>query len=224
MSNNRYPLTATTRVKTGHSVNSLRRDGFLPATLYGNDVKNISLSVDAEAFKLVLKKAGGSHLVDLAVENSTYPVLIHVVDRHPVYNTITHIEFQAVNLKEKLTTHVPVVLVGESPAVAEGLGTLLTTLQEVEVETLPTTIPEQLEIDITNLAAVDDEVKAGDIKLPQGVLLITPPETMVAKISAPVVEVVEAPPVAEGEEEVGVVGEEAATEEPTQEAEKAEIE
>jgi len=225
MSNNRYPLTATQRAQTGHKVNALRREGLLPATIYGNEVKNLSLSVEAEAFKAVLKKAGGSHLVDLSVDTKVYPVLIHVVDRHPVDNTITHVEFYSVNLKEKLTTHVPVILTGESPAVSGGIGTLLTTLQEIEVETLPTSIPESVEVDISNLNEVDDEVKAGDITLPIGVTLLTSPETIVAKISALVVEVVEeaaTPSEAEGGEETAETSEAAVEEEPAETTKDAE--
>jgi large subunit ribosomal protein L25 len=90
--------------------------------------------------------------------------------------TVSHVEFFKVNLNEKLKTQIPVRIIGEAPAVKEGTGTLLTTLGEVEIEALPTNIPEGLDLDVSGLTAVNMELKVKDLGVPSGVSIVTDPE------------------------------------------------
>jgi large subunit ribosomal protein L25 len=139
----------------------------------------------------------------------------------------THVEFHQVNLKEKIHANVPIVITGESQAVKEKTGTLLQLLNEVEVEALPTDLPEHIEVDISNLAQVNDHVLVKDLSAPEKVTLLTEPDIMVVKIGellAPEPEPVVTP--AEGEGEAGEAaaqeeaGEEKGTEEKKEESEK----
>ncbi|PJE58421.1 MAG: 50S ribosomal protein L25, partial [Candidatus Portnoybacteria bacterium CG10_big_fil_rev_8_21_14_0_10_36_7] len=113
-------------------LNALRRDGFVPAILYGHDVKNAPLSVSAKEFEEVLKQAGESTLVDLTIEDKKpVKILIHDVTRDPVSSDPIHIDFYQVNMKEKIKTQIALVFVGESLAVKEMGGVLVKNAHEV---------------------------------------------------------------------------------------------
>jgi large subunit ribosomal protein L25 len=108
--------------------------------------------------------------------------LVKQIQLHPVTGTPLHIEFHEVNLKEKIKANVPVVLIGESPAIKEGMGTLLHLIDEIEVEALPTDLPEHIEIDITKLAAVNDQIMIKECMTNKDVTILTDPEIIVVKI------------------------------------------
>jgi large subunit ribosomal protein L25 len=218
--NIRYPLAAEARTVLGHKVNKLRKTGVVPATLYGRGMTPTTITIPLESFLSVYKKAGETHIVDLSVSGKTYPVLIHTVQQHPVSNIIQNVEFLTVNLTEKLKTYVPIQIVGESQAVKDGKGTVITTLQEIEVECLPTNIPESVDVDISSLTEVDQEIKVSQLSAATNVVILADPEQTVVKIGAIVVEA--APAVAEpaeGEEKPSASEEPAASPEPSEKTE-----
>lgn len=179
----RYNLSADSRTVVGKQVKSLRRDGKLPANVYGHNVKATAVTVDAKEFAGVLKQAGETGLIDLKIgEEKTRPVLIHDMLVDPVKGATLHVDFYQVNLKEKLTATVPLEYVGESPIVKTGEGILLELLQEVEVESLPTDIPSSIEVDISGLTEVDQGIRVSDLPLPEGVEMQTDGEELVCKI------------------------------------------
>ncbi len=180
----KHILSATKRTVTGRKVKQLRREGQLPATVYGKKVKSESLTVPADAFTNVYKDAGETGLVELTIGSDVKPVLIHTVQIDPVTSHILHVEFFQVDLKEKVKTRVPLVFTGESAAVANKVGALLTVLDELEIEALPTELPEGIEVDITSLAEVGQEFKVSDIAAPAGVTVLTDAGLTVVKVSA----------------------------------------
>ncbi len=186
--NDRYPLTATKRDAVGHRAKSVRKNGYIPATVYGKGIESMALSVEKVEFSNVFKKAGETHLVDLSIEGKSQPVLIHAVQRHPISQIVSHIEFLTVNLKEKLKMYVPIHVTGEAPAVSEKKGILMITLQEVEIETLPTNIPDSITVDVSSLTEVDQEIKLSELTIPNGVSLLGDGDLTVVKIGAIVVE------------------------------------
>ena len=175
-------LKAQKRTVTGRKVKKLRSEGLVPANIYGNKVKSQAVSVDAIEFIKTFKKAGETQIVELQLDNETRPVLIHNLQKDPLTGKPIHADFYQVNLKEKIKTNVPVELVGESPAVVQKIGLLLQTLNEVEVEALPTDLPEKLTIDVVSLKAVGDELKVSDIKVPQGVEIFDDKEIGIVKV------------------------------------------
>lgn len=192
-------LTAELRTHTGHRVKALRKQGFVPATVYGKKVATVSISVAEEAFIQTYAKTGETGLIELVIGTDRRPVLVHMVQRDPLTRRILNIEFHQVDLKEKVTAAIPLKFVGEAPAVQENKGTLLTLTDEVEVEALPTDLPDHLEVDITSLTDVDQEITAAAIKVPATVTLSTAPETALVRIAAPVKEEeAPAPAAAEG--------------------------
>ena len=134
-------------------------------------------------FEKVFKEAGETGLVDLQVDSQTIPVLIHNVQTDYLGNYL-HADFYKVNLSEKVKTMVPILIVGEPKAVVDKVGLLMNILSEVEVEALPEQLPEHIEVNVENLALVDEQITAVDIKAPEGVAILTDPNQVIVKIGA----------------------------------------
>lgn len=210
-------LTAQKRDVIGRKVKTLRREGILPANIYGKKIKSHAVSVPLKEFLHIYEKAGETGLVDLKVDSEVRPVLITNVQLHPMSDMPLHADFRQVDLKEKVTATVPIELIGESPAEKSGIGILVQQLSEVEVEALPTNLPEKLVIDVSKLENIDDAVTVAQIAVDrEKVALQVENEQIVAKIEPLAKEEVVAPPV----EEVAAEGEEGA-EAPAAEGEEA---
>lgn|SRR5579859_224047 len=193
-------LPAAPRTERGRHAELLRRQGRVPAVLYGHNVQPQALSVDARTLRRVWRSAGQSHLVDLTLDGGRpRKVLIRELQINPRTADLVHVDLFAVNLLEKLTVDVPLVPIGESPAVTvEKAGVLQQILTTLKVECLPSDIPAQLSVDISGLLAVDDGVHVSEVPLPQGVTLASgvSPDELVLKI-APVRVAAEEPEAAE---------------------------
>ncbi len=180
----KHLLSADGRKLVGRKVKQLRKQGMLPATVYGKNVKSTSITVKTKDFEKIYKAAGETGLIDLTLDKGVLPVLIHHIQVDPVTSELLHVEFHQVDLKEKVTANVPLVMKGESPAVAQKLGVVLFVLDEVEIEALPTELPEHIFVDISGLKEVNAELKISDLKMPTGVILHTDPSLTVVKIAA----------------------------------------
>lgn len=179
----KYQLQAKKRTILGRKVKNLRKKGILPANIYGNKIKSQPIELNLIDFKKTFRKAGETKIVHLSLEDQKiHPVLIHNVQIDHLTGNPLHVDFYEVNLKEKVKTKVPIHLVGTAPAVAQKIGLLIQTLNEVEIEALPTALPEKIELDITPLTALDQELKVSDLKLPQEVTLLTDPSLAVVKV------------------------------------------
>jgi large subunit ribosomal protein L25 len=167
-------LNARRRSETGRHVKALRREGAVPAVLYGHKVASQPLAIDAKELDRVWHHAGRTHLVDLHVEGqkAAPKALIKDLQTHPRSGRVLHVDFFAVNLREKITAEVPVIVVGESPAVQQKLGQIQQIVSTVRVESLPGDLPAQLTVDISILEEVDQGITLGEVVLPTGVVLV----------------------------------------------------
>ncbi len=181
-------LDAEPRTVSGRRVATLRRGGTIPAVLYGHRVEPSALQLSRRTFERLYQRAGRARLVQMQVagERSRRPVLIREVQVDPRSALILHVDFFQVDLAERLTVEVPVVLVGEAPAAKLNLGEVLQVLHAVQVMCLPTAIPGRLEVDVTGLAAVDDGIRLQELALPDGVELAAGLEAdeLIVKIAA----------------------------------------
>ena len=214
----KHVLKATKRTVFGKKLKALRREGILPGNVYGKDLESTAVQVNMQEFKDLYKEVGATGLVEIHIEgDKARPVLIHEVHMDHVNHVPLHADFYQVNLKEKVTTLVPVVLVGESKGVADKVGELLQIEKEIEVSALPTDLPEKFEVDVTELAELDQQITVADLKVPQGVEINDEPTSIIVKLAA----IVEEPePEAETPAEEGAEGE--ATEESPAEEKKEE--
>lgn len=186
----RKQLKAQKRDILGRKAKKLRKEGILPANIYGAKVKSQAVQVDQKEFEKILSKTGETEILDLQVdkEKAPRPVLIHNVQLDPVIDHPLHADFLQVDLKEKVSIEVPIEFIGEAPAVKERRGILLELLNEVEVEALPTDLPSEIKVDVSALSEVDQAITIKDLKLPKEIEIKAGAEEFVCKIEAPRVE------------------------------------
>jgi large subunit ribosomal protein L25 len=197
----RPTLAAEPRDVIGKKVANMRREGRLPAVVYGHGVSSENVSVDAHEFDLLRRQVGQNALIDLSVHGkSSRPVLIHDVQIHAVNRRPLHVDLFLVRMTEELTVDVPLVATGTSKAIEDEGGTLLHPIENVRVKALPDHLPQQIEYSIESLVDFDAVIKVADLAIPSDVTLLTDPEETVAKVQAPRVELEPEPVVAEGEE------------------------
>lgn len=184
-SDQKIELKAEKRTVFGKKLKKLRRDGLLPANIYGENFASQAVTIPAIDFYKTFKKAGETHIVYLTVkgENQALPVLIHNVQRHPVNHNILHFDLRKVDLQKKLETEVPIKLVGESDAIVQKKGVLQTISDSVVIEALPQHIPSAIEVDITVLKEVNDEVKVKDLKTSAEFAFKEDPEKTIVRIT-----------------------------------------
>jgi large subunit ribosomal protein L25 len=218
-------LKAQVRTTTGKGpARALRREGRIPAILYGQKTDSIMLSIDFKEFENIVKKANiGSVLLNLQIQNgktTTRPAMIKELQTNPVTGAFLHVDFYEIDMQRKITVSVPVVTRGKCAGVEEG-GLLQIVRRELELLCLPTAIPEAIEVDITDLT-IGDSVHVQEIALPGDVELTEETDFTVITVLAPKVEEepVEEEELEEGEEvdeEEGVEGEADAEETPSEE-------
>ncbi len=204
-------LAAASRSVTGKAVARLRREGRLPAVVYGHGTASEPVTLDAHDFELLRRRTGASTLVDLAVDDGkTRPVLISGVQIHPVHRRPLHVDLFAVRMTEELTVEVSLIGTGTAPA-AESGGTLVHPVSSVKVRALPGNLPESIHYDLAALDSYDATITVADLVAPEGVTIQADPADVIARVLAPRVEE-EVVPTAEGAEAEGEA-------EPTAEAE-----
>ena len=177
----KFKLKVEKREIVGKHLKKLRREGILPGNVYGPEFKSTMVQLPTEEFDKIFAEAGETSLVDLQLGEQTIPVLIHNVftdfRNHPL-----HADFYKVNLKEKVKAMIPLDFIGEPKAVVDQIGLLEKPASEIEVEALPTELPENIEVNVEGLAAIDEQITVADLKVPEGVEVLSDPSLVVAKI------------------------------------------
>ncbi len=205
-------LTAHKRDLLGKKVRFLRRKGITPVSLYGHGVESSALQIETPALKKALAQAGKTSLVHLKIDSAKRPhmTIVRGIQRDPVKGELLHVDFYQVRMDQKLKIEVPLVLTGKAPAVKEQGGILVQEMNSVEVECLPANMCHSIELDISNLVDLDQALHVKDLKVGEGIAIVSSPEKVVAKIARLRVEVVEAvaAPAAEAEAEAEEKGEE----------------
>lgn len=178
---------------------ALRREQVIPGVVYGHNIEPKSVQFEAPALQRVVRRAGTSHLISLAVQGEDAPrnVLLREVQRDPVTSRILHVDLYATVAGEKIRITVPLVRRGASPAEQLG-GMVMQTLEALEVECLPEDMPEFVEIDLSRLETLHSRLTVANLEIPAHVEVLTPMDTEVAGITlarmkAEVEEVVAAP-------------------------------
>lgn len=194
-------LAAQRREITGKDVARLRRQGILPAVLYGHGEASEAIQVDAKAFEAMSRAAGRHALIDLKVDGErTHQAVVHGVQEHPVRRTPLHVDFYLVRMTEEMTMDVTLVPVGVSLAVEKHSGTLLQTLEHVRLRGLPGAMPQVIEFDVSALDSFEAVIRVRDLPIPAKVTLLTDLDETVAHVQPSRAEVereAEAAPVAE---------------------------
>ncbi len=147
----------------GKKLRKLRHQGLIPANIFGPKFQSVAVSVDTKSFLKVYRIVRETGVVYVQLDKQEIPALIRNIQKHPLTNSIIHIDLRKIDLSQKIETTVPVSTVNESTAVTQKGGVLLTQAHELIIEALPTDIPQSIEIDITPLTEVGMEIKVKDI-------------------------------------------------------------
>jgi large subunit ribosomal protein L25 len=217
---NSHQIHAKKRSLIGKQVRKLRAQGRVPAILYGHGVDNLAIDLDGREVWRLLTQVSGATLIALDVDGEEHNVLIRDIQYDVLTRDALHIDFLRVAMDETISTMVPVELIGESPAVTQ-LGCILVSgLSEIEIEALPGDLPDRITVDISSLETTDDILTVEDIKLGEGVAILTDSDELIASIVIPAIEVEEE----EEEEEEDVLFEELAEPEVIEKGKKEEEE
>ena len=196
----RPQLSAEPRAVVGKKVATLRRAGRLPGVVYGAGVESQAISLDLREFQILHRHTGRHAVLDLTVagDGKPQPVLLQTIQEHPISRLPIHIDLLVVNLQEEMTVDVPVVAVGEAPAIDKLGGVLLHLRDAVMVRAKPDDLPSSIEIDISALDSFESVLHASDLRIPDGVTLLTDTDEPILRVQAPRVE--EEPTIEAGEE------------------------
>jgi large subunit ribosomal protein L25 len=196
----RVVIKAEERDVVGKQVRALRRDGKLPAVVYGFGIEPISIILDAHSASRILAKATSSSLVTIELAGKQYPTLVREKQYDFIRNELIHVDFLAVSMTEKITANVGIVVEGTAPSVREFNAIIVNSLTELEVECLPADLPERFIVDISGLAEIGDGIYVRDLTPPANVEFLNDPDEIIVVATAMAEEEVEEEEVLESEE------------------------
>lgn len=178
-------LHAEPRTTVGRKNYVLRNDDQLPAIVYGFGIEPTPVAIDRVAFDKAYAAAGASTVVDLDVNGTVHPVLISEVQRNPLNDFAIHADFRRVDLSKKIEAKIPLKLIGISSAVKDMGGTLVQSLEDIEVLCLPNALVHDITVDISSLKTFDDVIRVSDITIPEGIEVKTDLDNAVASVQPP---------------------------------------
>jgi len=201
-------LEAAKRSVLGKKNRFLRRQGITPAHLFGHGIESQALQCDTLLIKQIIAHAGTTRLISLKIDDDEQPksVFIREIQRDAVGKQLLHVDFYQVRKGEKIEVDVPIVLVGEAPAMKERGRMLSHAITSLSVECLPDIVPPQIEVDISLLEEVEQAIHVRDIVLDPGITVNADPEQLVVKVTEAMLKEEEVEEVVE-EEEVAEVEE-----------------
>jgi large subunit ribosomal protein L25 len=186
-------LAVKSRDVLGKKVKALRREGLIPAELYGHGFKNIHLALPAKEFNKVLKAAGSTSVVTLLLGKESKSAMIHEVARDSVTSEVIHVDFHQVRMDELVKADVPLEFEGVAPAIKALNAVINKSISEIEVEAFPQDLPHSIVVDLSVLDALDKTIYVKDLKCPKGVTFLIDAETAVATATEAAPEEVIAP-------------------------------
>ena len=178
-------LKAQMRSVTGKKVRRLRQDGWVPGVIYGPNVEAQAIQIPRKTLLEVYREAGTSALIGVLLgrQRKPRPAIIREVQRDPISMEILHVDLALVDMGRPITAHIPIMLKGEAPVVAEGTAVLTHGVEDVEVRCLPSEVPAHIEVDLSTITRMDQVVHAGDLTVSEQVHILSDPETVVVYIT-----------------------------------------
>lgn len=185
---------AVTKRDAAKNPHALRREGVLPAVIYGRSQEATPIAVDRKTFERLFAQAGESTVITLTGPLGAKQALIHEVDFDAVSGQPIHADFYAIEKGQTVTVSVPIEFEGVSPAVKDLGGILTKVMHELEIEVEPSELPQEFVVDISSLKTLEDQIKVSDLKLPKSAKITIDPDEVVAMISVAQEEPVEEAP------------------------------
>ncbi len=186
-------LRSETRATTGKQVRQLRRQGWVPAVVYGPDLATTAIQAQERSMATAVRAAGSTLLINLFIDDAAqpYPVLAREIQRDALNDRLLHVDFYQVRLTEKVRTTPRLEFHGEPALVKSGVAVLIHNMGDIEVECLPTDLISTIPVDASGLEKMDDTILVRDLVVPPGLTLLADPEAVVASLVATRMEIEE---------------------------------
>lgn len=178
-------IQANRRKLIGKQVKALRREAKLPAVMYGKQVDTIPIVIDLKEAGKSLSGLSPSALIQIQLDGDEFLALVREKQRDVLLGTLTHVDFQAVSLTETVRAEVAIDLIGDSPAIREIGGLLVTNVERLDVEALPRDLPERIEVDVSKLETIGDAIYVRDLSLPESVTVFAEPDDVIVVVTLP---------------------------------------
>jgi large subunit ribosomal protein L25 len=175
-------LNAEKRNVVGKQVKALRRQGILPGVIYGRHIEAFPIQMDAHNAALILDKLTASSLITIDVDGEKFSVLMRDRQRDVIFGDLLHVDFLVVSLTEKLRATIELKLVGEAPVADNPEVVVTQVLNDIEIEAFPQDLPEVIEVDISTLETVDDEITVADLDLGENIAILTDPDETIVSV------------------------------------------
>jgi len=175
-------INAEKRNVVGKQVKALRRQGILPGVIYGRHIEAFPIQMDAHDAALILDKLTASSLITLDVDGEKFNVLMRDRQRDVIFGDLLHVDFLVVSLTEKLRATIELKLVGEAPVADNPEVVVTQVLNDIEIEAFPQDLPEVIEVDISTLETVDDEITVADLDLGEDIAILTDPDETIVSV------------------------------------------
>ncbi len=181
----KYVLEAKKREIIGKQVKALRREGLLPAVIYGSDIEPMPLTLNTNEIRQILSVTGANTLITIKIGKKEHLALVRDLQREVINRNLLHIDFQAVSMEETITTNVPVLVIGEAPAVKELNALLVTSLDFLQIEAKAKDLPDTISVDISELVEIGDNIQVKDLIISGDVNILDDQELTVVVVAAP---------------------------------------
>ncbi|MBN2240415.1 MAG: 50S ribosomal protein L25 [Dehalococcoidales bacterium] len=178
-------LTANTRTITGKKVRFLRREGITPAHVFGHGIEPIPVQCETGELKKVLAQAGTTGIIKLKVDKARKMrnVMVREVQKEPRTGELLHVDLYQIRMEEKLKVDVPLIIIGEPPALKHKENYLAQELDTISIECLPDAIPNHVEVDVSGLEEAEQAIHVQDLELSEDVTVLNHDEQLIVKIS-----------------------------------------
>lgn len=182
----KYILDAEKREVIGKKVKALRREGKLPAVIYGQEIEPMPITLNTKQVVQVLKKVGANTLISIKLGKDELLALVRDIQREVIMRDLLHMDFQAVSLEETITTSLPVVMIGVAPVIEEFEALLIVSMDELQIEAKAKDLPDTISVDVSGLMEIGDNIFVKDLVISGDVKILDDPDGLVIVATAPV--------------------------------------
>ena len=181
----KYEIEAQEREVIGKKVKALRREGKMPAIIYGSGIDPMPITLNTKDVRQILSVIGANTLVTIKIGKKEHLVLVRDIQREVIQRDLLHMDFQEVSLDERITSTVPILLVGEAPVIKDFEALLITNTEEIQIEAKAKDLPDTINVDISGLMEIGDNILIKDLVISGDVTVLEDPEDVVVVATLP---------------------------------------
>ncbi len=181
----KFFLDAEKREVIGKQVKALRRDGKLPAVIYGQEIEPMPITLDTKEVVKILKKVGANTLISIKLGKEEYLTLVREIQREVIVRDLLHMDFQAVSLEETITTSLPVVMIGVAPVIEEFEALLIVSMDQLQIEAKAKDLPDTISVDVSEIREIGDNILVKDLVISGDVTILDDPDGIVIVATSP---------------------------------------